>query len=91
MTAPRASTIDCDVSALVDPDAGTIDTLARLKLTARRWGLELRLRDASGELRELLDFVGLTDVLPVEPGGQSEEREHRVGVEEERELDDPPV
>ena len=88
MTAPRPSTIVCDVGALA-PDAGAVDTLARLQLTARRLGLEIRLRHASSELQELLAFVGLRDVLRVEAGGQAEEREQRVGVEEERELDDP--
>jgi len=90
MTGPRPSTIVCDVGALV-PDAFTIDTLARLQLMARRHGFEIRLRDASSELRDLLDFVGLRDVLRVETGGQPEQREERVGIEEERELDDPPA
>ena len=88
MTGPRPSTIVCDVGALV-PDALTIDTLARFQLTARRHGFEIRLRDASTELQDLLAFVGLRDVLRVETGGQPEEGEERVGVEEERELDDP--
>ncbi len=87
MTAPRPSTIVCDVGALA-PDAGVVDALARLQLTARRLGVEIRLRHASSELQELLAFVGLRDVLRLETGGQAEEREQRVGVEEERELDD---
>jgi anti-anti-sigma regulatory factor len=88
MTLPGPRTIVCDVSAL-DPDALTIDALARLQLSSRRVGLELRLRHASNELRELLAFVGLDEVLRLEAGGQAEQREQRVGVEEERELDDP--
>ena len=71
------------------PDAAAVDALARLQLAARRLGLELRLRHASTELQELIAFVGLRDVLRVEAGGQAEEREERLGVEEERELDDP--
>jgi anti-anti-sigma regulatory factor len=70
-------------------DLATIDALARLHLAARRAGLELRLRNVSAELRELLAFVGLDDVLRVEPRGQAEEREERRRVEEERQLDDP--
>ena len=89
MTTPRPRTIVCDVGALGDPHAGTIDALARLQLDAGRRGLELRLRRASDELQALVAFVGLDDVLRVEPGGQAEEREERLGVEEERELDDP--
>ena len=88
MSPPRPSTIVCDVGALA-PDGVAVDTLARLQLAARRVGLEIRLRHTSGELQQLLAFVGLDDVLRVEPGGQAEQREQRVGVEEERELDDP--
>ena len=90
MAAPRPSTIVCDVGAL-SPDAAAVEALARLQLAARRAGLELRLRRASSELRDLLVFCGLDDVLRVEAGGQAEEREDRRGAEEERELDDPAV
>ena len=74
MTAPRPSTIVCDVGALA-PDAAAVDALARLQLTAQRLGYEICLRDASVDLRDLLDFIGLRDVLRVEAGGQAEERE----------------
>jgi ABC-type transporter Mla MlaB component len=53
----------CDVSG-VQPDAVTADALARLQLGARRHGCQVRLRNASGELLELLAFMGLRDVLP---------------------------
>jgi hypothetical protein len=89
MSAPRPSPILCDVGALA-PDLGTVDLLARLQLRARRLGSELRLRHASAELEELLDLVGLREVL-VEAGGEPEQREQRLGVEEERELGDPPA
>jgi len=75
------------VSAL-DPHARAIDALARLQLSSRRVGCELRLQHASRELQELLAFVGLDEVLRLEAGGQPEEREQRVGVEEECELDE---
>ncbi len=88
----NASTAICDVGDLVGVDAGTVDALARLRLTARRLGCELRLRGASGELLELLAFMGLGDVLQdcgtLDAGGQAEEREQRVGFEEEGELGD---
>jgi hypothetical protein len=74
MAAPRPSTIVCDVGALA-ADAAAVDALARLQLTARRLGYEIRLGDASVDLQDLLDFVGLRDVLCVEAGGQAEERE----------------
>ncbi len=88
MAGPRPSTIVCDVGALA-PGAAAIDALARLQLSARRLGLEIRLRHASSDLLGLLAFVGLSEVLRVEAGGQPEEREERLGAEEERELDDP--
>ena len=53
----------CDVRG-VEPDAVTVDALARLQLGARRAGCRVRLRNASDELRELVAFMGLTDVLP---------------------------
>ena len=83
--------IDWDLSALADVDAGAVDALARLQLTARRSGACLRMRNAPPALLELADFMGLSEVLCVEPGGQTEEREDRVGVEEERQLGDASV
>ena len=85
-----AERVVCDVGGLVAPDAETVDALARLQLTACRLGCGLRLRRASTELQELVAFMGLADVLlRLEVGRQAEEREQGVGVEEERELDDP--
>ncbi|MCP9486298.1 MAG: STAS domain-containing protein [Gaiellaceae bacterium MAG52_C11] len=53
----------CDVAG-VAPDAVTVDALARLQLAARRHGCQVRLRQTSSGLRELLVFMGLRDVLP---------------------------
>ena len=53
----------CDVTG-VGCDAVTVEALARLQLAARRHGCQVRLRHASDELLELVDFMGLTDVLP---------------------------
>jgi ABC-type transporter Mla MlaB component len=52
----------CDVSG-VEPDAVTVDALARLEIAARRHGCRVHLRLASPELVELVEFMGLTDVL----------------------------
>ena len=57
-----AATALCDVDG-VQADAVTIDALARLQLAARRTGCHVRLRNASEELRELVAFMGLEDVL----------------------------
>jgi ABC-type transporter Mla MlaB component len=81
----------CEVGAVTTPDAGTVDTLARLGLTARRAGRELRLRHPSPALCELLDLCGLAGVLGVEPRRQPEQREQALGVEERVEMGDPPV
>ena len=72
-------------------DLGTVHTLAMLQLAARRSGVRLRLRltRVPRELEELIIFVGLAEVLGLEPRGQAEEREQCLGVEEERDLDDP--
>jgi len=52
----------CDVSG-VEPDAVTVDALARLQLAARRHGCTVRLRRASTELVKLVAFMGLHNVL----------------------------
>ena len=70
-------------------DLAVVDTLARLALAERRCGRRLRLVNASRELRELLVLTGLDGVLGVEPEREAEEREERVGVEEEGDLGDP--
>ena len=44
-------------------DLAVVDCLARLQLAACRAGCELRLLDADPELRQLLDLVGLAEVL----------------------------
>ena len=81
----------CDVAALTHPDAGTLEALARLQLTARRLGGQVRLREPPPELTELLDLFGLAEVLRREPLGQLEHREQPVCVEERVEMGDPPV
>jgi anti-anti-sigma regulatory factor len=85
----RALVLDC--AALANPDCATIDQIARLQLEVRRCGLELLLRNTNDPLRDLIGLAGLADVLRVEPGRQSEEREQPCCVEEERQLDDPPA
>ena len=66
----------------------TVEALARLQLAVRRKGADLRLHVVSRELRELIELAGLTQALRVEPRRQAEQREQRVGVEEEGELGD---
>ena len=61
-----AGFVVCDLGALVDPDAVTIDALARLQLTAQRHGRQFRLRHACGELRDLLALMGLGNIVRLE-------------------------
>jgi hypothetical protein len=90
-----AAPVVCDVSAIVEPDIGTIDGLARLALALRRLGLDVRLDQASAELTGLVALAGLADVvpcgagLPVEVRRESEEREELRRVQEEDDSADP--
>ena len=68
-----------------------VDALARLQLAARRAGYRIEVKNAPDDLVELVELAGLDEVLGVEPRRQPEEREERLGVEEERELDDAAV
>jgi len=57
----RANIVLCDVTG-IEPDAVTVDALARLQLAARQYRFEVRLCNAADELLELVAFMGLEDV-----------------------------
>ena len=57
-----AELLRCEVAG-VPADGVAVDALARLALAARRSGCRVRLCGASAELRALVGFVGLGDVL----------------------------
>lgn len=86
-----------DVGALDDPDAATVDLVARLQLMARRLDRKVRLLDACGELQDLIELTGLSEFvsysadLGLEPEGNAEQREEPGGVEEEGDPTDRPV
>ncbi len=63
LTTSGAAIARCDVRG-VEPDAVTVDALARLRLAAGRHGCTVHLVNASRELLELVSFMGLADVLP---------------------------
>ena len=95
-----AGPVSCDVGALAEPDAITIDALARLQLTARRLGVRVELRGTCEELEDLLRLTGLLEVLTgggamvasaVEAWGEPELREQAFRVEEEADPVDPTV
>jgi ABC-type transporter Mla MlaB component len=91
--------IVCDVGDLTAVDAVVVDALAQMQLAAQRRGRSVQVRCAPPDLRSLLMLVGLDDVLPCTDGdgsdgelvGQPEEWEQLLGVEEERQPDDPAV
>lgn len=66
LLAHAGDVVVCDVRG-VEPDAVTVEALARLQLAARGRGCQVQLRDASGELLALIAFLGLRDVVPVSP------------------------
>lgn len=58
----RAEVALCDVRS-VEVDAVTVDALARLQLVAARHRCRISLLGASPQLRELVAFMGLSEVL----------------------------
>lgn len=79
-----AVAVECDAAAVTAPGLGAVETLARLRLTAR--GRPLRITGARPALRGLLHLVGLAEFL-----GEAEEREPPGSVQEGVEPDDLPV
>jgi ABC-type transporter Mla MlaB component len=63
LEANAGGTVLCDVAEMAS-DAVAVEALARLQLGARRHACAVRLRHASKELREVVAFMGLKDVLP---------------------------
>ena len=61
----EASRVVCDLGAVITTDAVVVEALAYLQLAARRRGCRVALRHAAPALLELLEFVGLGDVVPV--------------------------
>ena len=90
----RGEPIECDIGAVVAPDATTLDALARMELTARRYGTTIHFENACPRLVDLLDLIGLGDALAarssvVAVDRQPEERE-QLGVDEEVHPRDAP-
>ncbi len=67
LTEHRPEVAVCDVPG-VEADAVTVDALCRLQLAAAHFGCRVYLRNATPELLELVAFMGLADVLRIEPG-----------------------
>jgi hypothetical protein len=58
-----AGVVVCDVSAVIEASGVVVEALARLRLTARRLGADLRVHGAQPELRGLLAFTGLAGAV----------------------------
>jgi ABC-type transporter Mla MlaB component len=63
LEASAGGVVLCDVVG-IPGDCVAIEALARLQLGARRHGCEVRVRHASQQLRDVIAFLGLEDVLP---------------------------
>ena len=50
----------------LEADAASVNALARLQLRAKRHGYRILFRHVSRELRALVSFMGLGDVLPTD-------------------------
>jgi ABC-type transporter Mla MlaB component len=65
LLATAGDVVRCDVAG-VEPDAVTVDALARLQLAATRRGCSVRLCNTSPALDELVELMGLSKVLCVD-------------------------
>jgi anti-anti-sigma regulatory factor len=63
LRATGASFVVCDVGGVTQANAAAVDAVCRVHVAARRVGCRLRLRHASAELVDLLDLMGLCDVV----------------------------
>ena len=63
--------VGLDVSWLVPADLAAVDALARLQVAASRRGCRLHLHGADRGLAELVELVGLGDVVHLCPGCRS--------------------
>jgi ABC-type transporter Mla MlaB component len=60
----QGSEVELDVSWLVSADVAAIDALARLQVAAHRCGCSLRLHGAPPSVVEVLELIGLTEIMP---------------------------
>ncbi|MFE2324833.1 STAS domain-containing protein [Streptomyces sp. NPDC059385] len=78
-----ATAVECDAGAVTAPGLAAVEVLARLRLTARRYGRALIVTGVGPAYRALLDLVGLVELL-----GEPEQREPAGRVQEGVEPDD---
>ena len=66
LCAPGPDIVRCDVTG-VEPDAVTVDALARLELAAKRHSRGIALVGASRPLMRLIELMGLDGALREQP------------------------
>lgn len=66
LIAPPGEIVEIDVSWLAPIDLAAVDLLVRLHLAATRRGYTVRFHGGGAGLVELLELMGLTDVLRVD-------------------------
>ena len=54
----------CEVCNVPLPDAVTVEALARLQLVAKIYGCRMQLLNATVDLLDLVEFMGLSGVVP---------------------------
>jgi hypothetical protein len=72
-------------------DESDLDRIARLQLAARRLGISIAVRDATGRVRDLIALCGLDEVLPVVEIERQSEAGEEIGVDEEVDRGDSAV
>ena len=87
---PEPQRVVIDLAAFTEPDPGLLEALVRLQLTAMRFGTRVELKNACPKLVDLLELVGVDDLLGVEREGNAEQRK-QLGVDEVVEGGDLPV
>ena len=69
-------------------DFALVEALARLQLVARRCGYRVIVSSAPDDVVELVEFVGLRDVVWIEQSWKPGEPELHLRLVDEGELDD---
>ena len=65
-------TVILDCACIADAGLVAVDRIARTRLEAHRCGCRFEVRNASDELLELIEFLGLEECLGVEVQRQPE-------------------
>jgi ABC-type transporter Mla MlaB component len=58
--------INLDCALVPEPDAASLECIARVCLAAQDRAIEVRIENASPHMRELIEFCGLSKALGVE-------------------------